>query len=403
MTVAGIYGPKTQNGMVFRMVTKFVLSAVTFGVLNTVALGLAHGQGAPITYGEASRTPSSPPASRADALLAKTGDVRTDKIIFRYPGSTGPQPVAPATTMPSYATVPQVSQQMAALPQSDLYQTPTSSAASRPVQSESFDFNGSGIRVTSLSPTPSAPVAPVPDMTPLRISKVTATEGAALGEQRGLVGMYPGGFDGKPTANGEVFDPAALTGAHPTLPLPSLVQLQNERTGQEIVVRVNDRGPFMADRLMDVSPGAARALSITEAAPATLKVRYLGPAPVQMKKAPEVQQVALRAEPETLYTPAQPRISAAPTPRNTYGSASSAPAAQATLFVQAGSFVDIGNAQGLTERLGRNLPVKIESARVNGGDYFRVMVGPFSSRSEADRVRDQLERDGTASGYIVKR
>ena len=184
------------------------------------------------------------------------------------------------------------------------------------------------------------------------------------------------------------------------------MQLKNERTGQEVAVRVNDRGPFMADRMMDVSPGAARALSITETTPVTLKARYLGPAPVQMKKLAEVQQVALTPSPEPSFGTPQPLASQAPIlpvrPSATFARNNAIPPT-GTMFVQAGSFVDIGNAQRLTENLGRALPVKIEAARVNGGDYFRVMVGPFETRSEANSVRDQLNRNGTVSGYIVKR
>jgi len=382
------------------MVSKSVFSAITLATLGTVAFGAAYGQGAPITYGEARQTPSSPPASRADAQLARTGDVRTDKIIFRYPGANGPAPTAPAAGQPRFVETPQPLSQMAALQTADPYAPPVPSAASAPVRTESFDFNESAFRVTALGPSETSPTAPQPSMAPLRISRVSATEGAALSEERGLVGMYPDGFDGKPTANGEIFDATAMTGAHPTLPLPSLVQLVNERTGQEVVVRVNDRGPFGADRIMDVSPGAARALSISETQPASLKLRYLGPAPVQMKKSAPVQQVALTPV-ATTPTPS-PAISTVPSrPAPTQAAVSTT--GQGTLFIQAGSFVDIGNAQRLTEDLGRALPVRIEAARVNGGDYFRVMVGPFQTRLEADRVRDRLEHAGTVSGYIVKR
>lgn len=385
------------------MVTKFAFPVLSIAVLGVMTIGVAEAENAPIVFGKTQTTQTVQETQPSNATVAQTGDVRTDRIIFRYPGSDGP----PAETLPAApAAQPAPFQQMAALQPSDAYQLTAPSAASRPVQSESFELDSAEVRITSLAPQTAAPSPAPRNMAPLRISKIVATEGAELNEERGLVGMYPDGFDGKPTANGEVFKADAMTAAHPSLPLPSLVQLMNERTGQEIVVRVNDRGPFMANRIMDVSPRAARALGIGPSTPATLRVRYLGPAPVQMKEEAEPQQVAMRPslEPKPVLTPSNPvatQPSAIDTPAPAIEAAAAMPSG--SLFIQAGSFADIGNAQRLTERLGRGLPVKIEAARVNGGDYFRVMIGPFGTKSAAESVRDRLERSGTVNGFVVKR
>ena len=388
------------------MVTKFAFPVLSVAILGVVTIGAAEGENAPIVYGETQKAQTVQSSPQPSATVTQSGDVRTDRIIFRYPGSVGPVEAAPTEPLGlEPAPMPESRQQMAALQPSDAYQLTAPSAASRPVQSESFELDSAEVRVTSLAPSTTTATPAPRNMAPLRISKIVATEGAELNEERGLVGMYPDGFDGKPTANGEVFKADAMTAAHPSLPLPSLVQLMNERTGQEIVVRVNDRGPFMANRIMDVSPRAAQALGIGPSTPATLRVRYLGPAPVQMKPEAELQQVAMRpaVEPKPTLTQSRP-ITPATRPVQTPSPAIEAAAMPGgSLFIQAGSFSDIGNAQRLTERLGQGLPVKIEAARVNGGDYFRVMIGPFGTKSAAESVRDRLERSGTVNGFVVKR
>jgi rare lipoprotein A len=95
-------------------------------------------------------------------------------------------------------------------------------------------------------------------------------------EATGIASWYGEAFDGRYTANGEVYDMAALTAAHPTLPLPSLVQVTNLANGRSLLVRVNDRGPFVADRLIDLSQAAASELGFERAGLARVQVVYLG-------------------------------------------------------------------------------------------------------------------------------
>jgi rare lipoprotein A len=95
---------------------------------------------------------------------------------------------------------------------------------------------------------------------------------------RGLASWYGDGFHGRRTANGEVFDMADLTAAHPTLPLPSYVRVTNLDNGRSMVVRVNDRGPFRSDRLIDVSAKVAALLDFKRKGTAAVRVDYVGPA-----------------------------------------------------------------------------------------------------------------------------
>lgn len=99
-------------------------------------------------------------------------------------------------------------------------------------------------------------------------------------DQSGVASWYGADFHGRRTANGEVFDMEALTAAHPTLPLPALATVTNLDTGRTILVRINDRGPYAKDRLIDLSRRAARELGFVHNGTARVRVRYVGPAPL---------------------------------------------------------------------------------------------------------------------------
>ncbi|MET3925218.1 septal ring lytic transglycosylase RlpA family protein [Devosia sp. 2618] len=97
----------------------------------------------------------------------------------------------------------------------------------------------------------------------------------------GDASWYGSDFHGRRTANGEIFSANALTGAHPTLPLPSYVRVTNEANGRSVVVRVNDRGPYMPGRIMDLSHRAAEMLGYVNNGHTTIKAEYVGPAPLE--------------------------------------------------------------------------------------------------------------------------
>jgi len=97
-------------------------------------------------------------------------------------------------------------------------------------------------------------------------------------DETGLASWYGPKFNGKPTASGEIFDKSDMTAAHKTLPLNSLVHVTNLENGRTLIVRVNDRGPFVGKRIIDLSEGAAKALGTIENGLAKVRVRYAGPA-----------------------------------------------------------------------------------------------------------------------------
>lgn len=96
----------------------------------------------------------------------------------------------------------------------------------------------------------------------------------------GEASWYGSDFHGRLTANGEVYDMNLLTAAHPTMPLPSYARVTNLKNGSSIIVRVNDRGPFMKDRIIDLSKQAAEVLGYANAGVANVKVEYISEAPV---------------------------------------------------------------------------------------------------------------------------
>ncbi len=100
-------------------------------------------------------------------------------------------------------------------------------------------------------------------------------------DETGIASWYGPNFHGRLTANGETFDQFALTGAHPTLPLPSYVRVENLSNGRSTIVRINDRGPFARDRLIDLSRRTAEVLGFIRNGTARVRVTYVGPAPLE--------------------------------------------------------------------------------------------------------------------------
>jgi rare lipoprotein A len=238
-----------------------------------------------------------------------------------------------------------------------------------------------------------APERAVDYAAPVRVSSGFSPVPDAGFSESGVASWYGPGFEGKPTASGEVFDPMALTGAHPTLPLPSLVEVTNAANGRRVVIRINDRGPFVGGRILDVSQKVAGLLGFEDEGEAKVALRYIGPA----------------GQPDTAAVPRPQTLARAPealTPTTTV-----APASQPVqydlpetdtgdFFVQTGSFADIGNARTLARQLEALGPVTIVPARVNGSDYFRVMAGPVTGRMAAEDLRDRLARSGVTGGLV---
>ncbi|MDX2277160.1 MAG: septal ring lytic transglycosylase RlpA family protein [Hyphomonadaceae bacterium] len=229
-------------------------------------------------------------------------------------------------------------------------------------------------------------------------------------EQTGVASWYGPQFHGQRTASGEVFDQEALTAAHPTLPIPSLVQVTNLENGREIIVRVNDRGPFIGERLIDLSRRSAEVLGFEQQGQAQVRVRYLGPAPRPMsaegaapvQPAPVAAGIAPQAGPMQLTRePAGEQYVEAPSAPPAPAYAAPAPVSGG-YFVQIGAFSDLSNAHRVRETVSTAGPVNVDTRQTASGELFRVRMGPFLSREEAEAARMQVADLGYGEAVLAR-
>lgn len=199
-------------------------------------------------------------------------------------------------------------------------------------------------------------------------------------DRTGIASWYGDAFHGRPTATGEIYDMNGMSAAHTTLPLPSLAEVTNIETGQTVVVRVNDRGPFVGDRIIDLSRGAADALGVRNQGLAQVRVRYLGPAP----RGGGTGQSFIQARTEA-------PVEASP---SDFGDTD-------PWFIQAGTFANRDNAEALSRRFGRSR-TNIENVEVRGEPMFRVLIGPWTGRREAERQRSTLAGQGLLDAILVR-
>ena len=188
--------------------------------------------------------------------------------------------------------------------------------------------------------------------------------------ERGVASWYGPTFHARPTSSGEPYDMYAMTAAHKTLPIPVFVRVTNLGNGRSVVVRVNDRGPFVDNRIIDLSYTAAHKLDMTRAGTAFVEVEVITPG--------TLDAAARGATPPAVPTLAAP-----------------------LLYLQAGAFGVSVNAEQLAQRLRRE---GIESVRVLQPDatssLYRVRVGPFADVAAFDATAQQVSRLGVESRLI---
>jgi rare lipoprotein A len=180
--------------------------------------------------------------------------------------------------------------------------------------------------------------------------------------EQGVASWYGPDFHGKRTATGETYDMHAMTGAHPTLPLPAWVRVTNLQNGRSVEVRLNDRGPFSKNRIIDLSRAAAERLDMIRTGTAMVEVQSLSS-----------------------------------------GTVASAPPSADRFYAQAGAFAEEDNALRLAARLSAAgiAGVSVSEARVDGRRLFRVRAGPVASVAEFDLLIDQLRAAGAESPRLA--
>ncbi len=209
----------------------------------------------------------------------------------------------------------------------------------------------------------------------------------------GNASWYGPTFNRRQTANGEYFDMTRLTGAHPTLPLPSFVRVTNLKNRKSVVIRVNDRGPYASNRVIDVSKKTADVLGFRNRGTARVRVQYVGRAPLN---GDDYYTYSAKRRPDSNTAKIASAYSSAEV--KTYPSNS---ARANNLYVQAASFASQGNARRLQSSLGSLGPVKIVPSDIDGQTYYRVRVGPLNSNREAKIALRQIVDAGHTGATLV--
>jgi len=218
--------------------------------------------------------------------------------------------------------------------------------------------------------------------------------------QQGIASWYGKRYHGKKTSSGEVYDMYGMTGAHPTLPIPSYVRVTNPINKRSVIVRINDRGPFKQDRLIDLSYAAAYKLRLTSQGSGKVEVEWIDTRPEALQKlkattltaaasATDISPVAYKeaSQPTAILTTAP--VTANPVATNNIESRSS------SYYVQVGAFKNELNGDLLQKKI-LELELAGDAAVTNvyNDGIYRVKLGPFGTRKEADvsanKVRKQL-------------
>ena len=196
-------------------------------------------------------------------------------------------------------------------------------------------------------------------------------------EEVGVSSWYGTKFHGRATSNGEIYDLYKMTAAHKTLPIPTYVEVTNLDNGNKVIVRVNDRGPFHSDRIIDLSFVAAKKLGFSDQGTAKVKVKAIDLVVHNQKYTKAQQRAAVEASPDYKLPP------------NTY--------------LQAGAFSDIDTAKALRDRLRQSLNDKVTMLAPNGlnAKVYRVRIGPLTSKKRVLEITNIVQRDESVTPYLV--
>lgn len=249
-------------------------------------------------------------------------------------------------------------------------------------------------------------------------------------DETGVASWYGEDFHGKATANGERYDMDALTAAHRTLPMPTIVRVTNLENGRSIKLRVNDRGPYARGRIIDVSNRAANLLGFSNKGTARVRVQFEGRADVGARPPQDEDEVVagasnIKAAPVSGISrgeltapdgaavaaprPAQPVAGATPSPAmapipdtEPDGVVTSVAVPGTTqLWIQVGAFQSRSNADRLAERLVYVGRARVSTSYVNGKPIHRVRFGPYATVEDADSMLNMVIDKGQNGAQIV--
>lgn len=260
-------------------------------------------------------------------------------------------------------------------------------------------------------------------------------------DRKGTASWYGEDFNRRKTSNGEWFDMNRLTAAHATLPLPSYVKVTNLDNGREVVVRVNDRGPFVDTRVIDLSKRTAEVLEFKNKGKTQVRVQYIGPAPlndkggkhlvamntelergtpmrkmiaaadrrkgksaptndVMVAEAPPARKAEPVAKTETIAYEQPAEAVAFEQPVETVAPA--APTGEVSYYVQLGSFSDGANAARARDQFASAWPVQFIELSGASGPIYRVRIGPISDNDDARTALVDAQAAGFVDARLIK-
>lgn len=222
----------------------------------------------------------------------------------------------------------------------------------------------------------------------------------------GMASWYGPDFHGGTTSNGEIFDETKLTAAHRTLPMPSLVRVTNLENGISATIKVNDRGPYARDRILDLSSAAADVLGIKQKGTARVKVEIL---PEESKHLKELAIASQNTDiyPANVEYPTKQVQEPAPIPtiiemepvepQTTMPSS----AVNGDYFVQVAAYYTYDKAEAMKDKLSHLGTVKIFKAVANGNTLYKVRLGEFKTKEEAERAQRLVIDAGISDARII--
>lgn len=197
--------------------------------------------------------------------------------------------------------------------------------------------------------------------------------------QQGIASWYGTKFHGRPTANGEAYNLYGMTAAHRTLPIPAYVKVTNLANNRTAIVRVNDRGPFHSDRIIDLSYAAALKLGFADQGTARVLVEAISPKPI-VPKPVTPKPIASEPIPSKPITPAVAQADIADT----------TPIDAEQYFLQVGAFKSLALANNLRANLLQKIPHDVLIKASEPAGFYRVQLGPLSSYAQVQQVSEQL-------------
>jgi len=256
-----------------------------------------------------------------------------------------------------------------------------------------------------VQPNPSIDVSKIPNSVPRQEAKsrygnpksyvVSGRRYFVMDSARGYVetgvsSWYGPNFHGKKTSSQETYDMYKMTAAHKTLPIPSYVEVTNLRNGRKVIVRVNDRGPFHDNRIIDLSYVAAAKLGIIKTGTGLVKIRAIDPSNP-------------RAYLNDYHSPQESHQKTVPVRVKEKPKTQQQPVRQKQLYIQLGAFSEIENARHFRARvqLAVNRSVSIASVSAEGKLLYKVRIGPVRNVEVADQVSHDLNEAGLYDHHIL--